>query len=211
MMTKAATVVVIGLVFALSAPAASLAAPERSTAAAATSANFVQTNLVSDIPGMAAVTDPKLVNPWGISSSPAGSPFWLSDAGTGLSTLYNTVGQPSAIVVTVPGPAGSTGPSSPTGNIFNGTTDFAVSKGATKATATFIFATEQGTLSGWAASVDARNAILEADNSKAGAVYKGLAMANNGTANFLYLANFGKGTIDVFDKSYAPQPASAFP
>src|SRR5690242_16332169 len=106
---KSATVAaVVGVMFALCAPLVSLGA---GTAAAATSVpatSYLQTNLVSDIPGMALVTDSKLVNPWGISSSAAGSPFWLSDGGTGLSTLYNTVGTPSPIVVTVPGPTGST-------------------------------------------------------------------------------------------------------
>jgi uncharacterized protein (TIGR03118 family) len=200
----------VGTVLALCAPLVTAGATGAAAAAPPPATSVLQTNLVSDIPGTALVTDSKLVNPWGISSSPAGSPFWLSDGGTGLSTLYNTVGTPSAIVVTVPGPPGSTGPATPTGNIFNGTQDFAVSKGAVRAVATFIFVTEEGTVSGWAAGVDARNAILELDNSK-NAVYKGLAMANNGTGNFLYLANFRSGTIDVLDKTYAMQPASAFP
>jgi uncharacterized protein (TIGR03118 family) len=171
---------------------------------------YQQTNLVSDQPGVAANTDPKLVNPWGISSSST-SPFWVSDAGTGLSTLYNSAGVPSSIVVTIPGGAGLVGPSTPTGNIFNGTRDFVITKGTASAVPNFIFATEDGTLSAWSPTVDARNAVLTMDNSKTGAVFKGLAMANNGSGNFLYAADFGKGTIDVFDGKYAAQPAAAFP
>ena len=156
----------------------------------------LQTNLVSDLPGMASHTDSNLVNPWGIATS-ATSPFWVADNHTGVSTLYNTSGTPQSLVVTVPPAAGGTG-GSPTGIVFNGSTDFQVSAGTP---ARFIFATEDGTISGWASGT---NAILKVDNSASEAVYKGLAIGNNGTANFLYAANFHEGTIDVFDAAFAP-------
>src|SRR5512143_2217614 len=95
--------------------------------AQATSSTFNQVNLVSDIPGLALHTDPDLVNPWGISHS-ATSPFWVSDNGMGVSTLYNGAGTKLALVVTIPVPAGSPPgtTATPTGQVFNGTTDFAV-------------------------------------------------------------------------------------
>src|SRR5581483_9578512 len=84
---------------------------------------FVQSNLVSNLPGLAAVKDTNLVNPWGLAFS-ATSPFWVADNGTGLSTLYNSTGAVQAVVVTVPPPAGQTNHSSPTGVIANSVPGF---------------------------------------------------------------------------------------
>jgi uncharacterized protein (TIGR03118 family) len=178
----AASLVILGAVLFLALPAAA--------------AGYVQTNLVSDLPGIAAVTDLDLVNPWGIASS-ATSPFWVSDNGKGLATLYNGAGVKQGLVVTVPPKAGGTPPGAPTGVVFNpNTTDFLINGNH----AIFIFATEDGTISGWNAGT---TAILKVDNSPT-AVYKGLAMGNNGSGNFLYAANFNAGTIDVFDSTFAP-------
>jgi uncharacterized protein (TIGR03118 family) len=160
-------------------------------------ADFVQSNLVSDIAGLAANTDPNLKNPWGIASSPT-SPFWVSDNGTGVSTLYDSNGVPQPLVVTIPpAPGGLTG--TPTGVVFNGSSDFEVSPGAP---ARFIFATEDGTISGWAPP--ATSAVIKVDNGAFGAVYKGLGIGNNGSGNFLYAANFGSNAINVFNGTYAP-------
>jgi len=156
----------------------------------------LQTNLVSDLPGMASHTDSNLVNPWGIAAS-ATSPFWVADNHTGVSTLYDTSGTPQSLVVTVPPAAGGT-QGSPTGIVFNGSTDFQVSAGTP---ARFIFATEDGTISGWASGTAA---TLKVDNSASEAIYKGLAIGNNGTANFLYAADFHGGKIDAFDATFAP-------
>lgn len=163
---------------------------------------FHQVNLVSDIPGQALHTDPDLVNPWGISHS-GGSPFWVSDNGTGVSTLYNTAGAKQGLTVTIP-PAGSAPgtTATPTGQVFNGTADFVVTKEAVSGPSRFIFATEDGTISGWNQTVDPTHAILTVDNSGAEAVYKGLAIGANASGNFLYAANFHAGTIDVFDKNF---------
>ena len=152
------------------------------------------TNLVSDLPGVAAVTDPDLVNPWGISFSPTG-PFWLSDNGTGKTTLYDGAGVKKGLIVVIPPPAGSSDAGAPTGQVFNGTTDFAGKN--------FLFASEDGTLSGWRGGVDGTHAVV-VDDSGPGAVYKGLALDSVGTANFLYAANFRAGRIDVFDKNFHP-------
>ena len=175
-----------------------------------------QTNLVSDVAGQAAVTDPNLVNPWGLARS-ATSAFWVSDNHSGVATLYNGSGQPFPIaqplIVTVPPPAGSQAgaTSAPTGIVFNGTTDFVITDGANSAPSAFIFASEDGTLSGWNPTVNAGAAILMADHSADAAIYKGLALAANGSANFLYATNFHAGRVDVFDKGFAPvQLAGSF-
>jgi uncharacterized protein (TIGR03118 family) len=164
---------------------------------------YLQTNLVSDQAGMAAHTDPNLVNPWGISLAPSG-PFWIADNGTGVSTLYDGTGATQAPpVVTIPTRAGGTAPSTPTGTVFNGSADFVVGTGATAGPAEFLFDTEDGTISGWNPSASATSAILEVDNSASGAVYFGLAIGNNSTnGNLLYAPNFNTGNVDVFDKNF---------
>jgi uncharacterized protein (TIGR03118 family) len=174
---------------------------------------YLQNNLVSDIAGVARFTDSNLVNPWGITASP-NSPFWISDNGTGVSTLYdgngNSIPANSPLVVTIPLPAGSVASNaSPTGIVFNGTSDFTVSSGNQSGPAVFIFATEDGTISAWNPTVNGTNAILEVDKSIIptplnGAVYKGLALGSNAGGNFLFAANFRSGAIDVFDKNFAP-------
>jgi uncharacterized protein (TIGR03118 family) len=172
------------------------------TFAAPVAAQYAQTNLVSDIPGLATITDPNLKNPWGIASS-ATSPFWVSNNGTGTSTLYNSLGQPfpvgSPLVVTIPPTPGGT----PTGQVFNGGSGFEVAPGKP---ARFIFATEAGTIAGWNPAASATNAIIEVDS--VGAIYTGLAIGNNASGDFLYAANFANGAIDVFDSFFAPTSLS---
>jgi len=174
-----------------------------------TSAFVHQTNLVSNIPGLAATTDPDLVNPWGIASSGT-SPLWVADNGTGVSTLYNGAGQKLSLVVTIPPPAGSPPGTiaTPTGTVFNGSSDFVVTQGAASGPSRFIFATEDGTISGWSPTADPTQAILAVDNSGASAIYKGLALGTASTGNVLYAANFHAGTIDAFDASFAPATLS---
>lgn len=157
---------------------------------------YNQTNLVADAPGFgAAIIDPNLVNAWGMAASPT-SPVWIASNGMHVSTIYNrttgvTVLAPVAITGAAPGLIGS-----PTGVVFNGTADFGGYK--------FIFASEDGTISGWKGGA-ATTVVV--DNSASGAVYKGLAMANDGTDNYLYATNFHAGTIDVFDKNFNPVPS----
>jgi len=162
------------------------------------------TNLVSDGAVPAATIDPNLVNPWGLARSPT-SPFWISDNGAGVSTLYNGAGTKIPLTVSVPPPAGSTGTSAPTGVVFNGNAgSFQVSSGGKTGTSVFIFSTEDGTISGWSPSVNGTQAILAADNSTlgAGAVYKGLAIASTPTGNFLYASDFRNGLVEQFDSSF---------
>lgn len=167
-------------------------------------------NLVSDMPGAADFTDPNLVNAWGISIS-GGSPFWVCDGGSGLSTVYlasATTFAVSATKAALPGTGEST---VCTGQVFNSTTGFTVSTATAAARpASFIFASEGGTISGWASAVDATHAELAIDNSAAGASYKGLALVTTTTPTAqLYAANFTKGTIDVFDSNWKPVTLAA--
>jgi len=168
--------------------------------------SFRQTNLVSDIPGLALSTDPNLKNPWGLSSS-ATSPIWVSDNNAGVSTLYRGDGSTVPLVVTIPAPDSPTG-GTPTGTVFNTTTsDFQVSKGTAKAKALFLFATEDGTILGWNPGVGGNSATIAVDNSATpdaenGAVYKGLTLGTAGANHYLYAANFRSGHVDVFDKDF---------
>jgi len=160
---------------------------------------YVQHILVSDIPGMADVTDPNLVDPWGISFS-AGSPFWISDAGKSVSTLYNGAGTITPLVVSIP--AGAKGPakSSPSGQVNNSTAVFLLPNGTTKSS--FIFATEDGTISAWGTAGSPSTVMV--DNSASGAVYEGLAIGTSAIGGTLYAPNFNTGNIDVFDGKWAP-------
>ena len=167
------------------------------TTAVPVGAAYVQTNLVSDIANLAAFTDPNLKNPWGIATS-ATSPFWVSNNGTGTSTLYDGAGQPQGLVVTIPPSPGGTPPSTPTGQVFNGGAGFELAPGQP---ARFIFATEEGTIAGWNPASNPTNALTEVITP--GAVYKGLAIGNNGSADLLYAANFAQAKIDVFNGSWA--------
>jgi uncharacterized protein (TIGR03118 family) len=175
-------------------------------AAPAAAGSFYQpTFLVSDLPG-AAHTDPLLKNAWGIARGPM-TPFWVADNGTGVSTLYDGLGNPfpspKRLVVTIPAPqAGET--SAPTGLVFNPTTDFSVTEGSNSGPALFVFATEDGTIAGWNFQVDPNQAVLTVDNSASGAVYKGLALGTSSAGNVLYATNFHAGTVDVFDASFTP-------
>jgi uncharacterized protein (TIGR03118 family) len=168
--------------------------------------SFHQTNLVSDIPGLAKFTDPHLVNPWGLSSS-ATSPMWVSDNNAGVSTLYGGDGTAVGLVVTIPSPSMATG-GAPTGTVFNTTTsDFQISKGTKKGKAAFLFATEDGTILGWNPGVGGTNATIAVDNSAVpdvadGAVYKGLTLGSVGASNYLYASNFRSGAVDVFDGTF---------
>ena len=160
---------------------------------------FSQTNLVSNVPGLAATTDPNLVNPWGVSFT-ATSPFWVSDQGTGVSTLYSGAGAITPLVVTVPS-AGSPGPAGPTGQVANTTTGFLVGGTA----AHFIFDTLGGTIDAWASGTTATVV-----STQAGAIYTGLAQASAGGANYLYAADAGTGIVRVFDTNFNQVTGTTF-
>ncbi len=165
---------------------------------------YIQHNLIADTPGVADLTDPNLVNPWGIALT-ATSPFWISDNGTGLATVYttsitSTIAIASLKVTIPPGASdsGSTfGPVS--GQLANSTTVFVIGS----AKANFLFCTEDGTVSGWNGGAAA---TIKVDNSSKGAVYKGMALGGASTAPQLYVANFHAGTVEVYDGNFAPVP-----
>jgi uncharacterized protein (TIGR03118 family) len=168
------------------------------------SAGLIQVNLVSNVPGVAMVTDPLLINAWGMASSPT-SPWWISDNGTGVSTLYNgNNGAKSALTVTIPTEVNGTPPSAPTGLVFNNTAGFALPGGAKS---TFIFATENGTIAGWNGA-QGTTAFNKVDMSAGGTVFKGLAIGSVGAANYLYATDFTNGAVRVFDTTFAPAALS---
>jgi uncharacterized protein (TIGR03118 family) len=155
---------------------------------------FTVTNLVADTGSSAASDDASLVNGWGLSAGPT-TPWWVSDNGTNLSTLYNGTGAKQALTVTVAG--------GPTGTVFNGSaTDFVVTQNGTTGAARFLFATEAGTILGWNPAVNATTAIPGVDRSKQKAVYKGLATLNDR----LYATDFHNDRVDVFDASFRLLP-----
>lgn len=163
---------------------------------------FVQRNLVADIAGQADVTDPNLVNPWGISFSAAG-PFWVSNQGKGNSTVYNGSGTITPLVAVVPAASG-TAQGTPTGQVNNTNTSAFVLTGVNKS-ASFIFSTEDGTISGWAGGITNNVSAIMVNNSASGAVYTGLAVGTNAAgALLLYAANFNSSKIDVFDSKFNP-------
>jgi uncharacterized protein (TIGR03118 family) len=163
--------------------------------------HYQKTDLVADSSSVSstATIDPNLVNAWGLSRS-SGSPWWISDNGTGLSTLYDSAGAIVPLVVTIPPPMGGTGPSAPTGTVCNFTKDFKLKAGKP---AIFLFATEDGTISGWNPGVNP-NAVLTVDHSQQGAIYKGLAIATRGAVSRLYTTNFGPGQVEMYDAKFQP-------
>jgi len=186
--------------------------------------------VASDVPGFTFLTDPNLIDPIGLASSPGsptspGSPAWLGDNGAGVATIYalSSTRQILSLVVSVPSPGNPLAPSgAPTGAVFNAGVadgDFAVSGfdrngSAASATSLFLFATNNGTIAGWNPTINPAGF----DQSKVGTYaitganvpgsnYTGLTIANNGVGNFLYAANFATGAIDVFDRTFTKLPA----
>jgi len=168
-------------------------------------AQYQLKNLVSNQLGQAATIDPLLANPWGLARS-ATSPWWLADNDTGWSTIYEGTGTQVPLKVLVPtagngptSPTGLNGPGSPTGIVFNGSSkDFQIQGSK----ADFIFATLDGTISGWAPGVNANQSTLVIDNSASKASYTGLAITSNPSGNFLYAADATNNHIDMFDGSF---------
>lgn len=170
-------------------------------AGAAIAANSYQVhNLVSDGGVPADHRDDNLKNGWGVTLS-ATSPMWVSDNGTGKATLYDGLGNMLSLVVSVPSASGS-GQGTPTGVVFNGSTDFVVRSGTAAGAARFIFASEDGLISGWSPGADATHAIHAVFMSSA--VYKGLTLASNNGVNMLYAADFHGRKIDVFNPNFTP-------
>src|ERR1700719_5040082 len=163
--------------------------------------HYTQTNLAYNVSGEAPVTDPHVINPWGISRG-SGSPWWVSDNATGFSTLYNGAGAKQSLIVTIP-PADPTNKNTPTGTptgtIFNGSqTDFLLAPGNP---ARFLFSTNDGTIAGWNPAVAATLAVTVVKTAD-GSSYTGLTSAFINGKPFLYAANFNKGRVDVYDNAF---------
>jgi uncharacterized protein (TIGR03118 family) len=160
--------------------------------------NFVQTNLVSDISGMAATTDAHLLNPWGMAALPNG-PLWVSNNSGGTSTVYNGQGAVQSPIVTIPTNTITMPPTpgTPTGIVANAFgSGFDVTPGGNSAK--FIFATQDGQIDAWAGG---STATVEVTNSSAS--YTGLAIGTDGNGDhLLYAANFLGVSIDVFDQNF---------
>jgi uncharacterized protein (TIGR03118 family) len=157
-------------------------------------AQYQLTNLVSNQVGQARHVDPLLVNGWGLARS-SGSPFWVSDAGSGWSTLYSGLGVKQGLEVEIPSSKGS-GTGSPTGIVFNGSPDFTV-KGKS---APFIFATLDGTISAWSPGVDFNNSVIMVASPSAS--YTGLAITSNASGNHLFAADIANNKVDMFDGTF---------
>ena len=171
---------------------------------------FDQTDLVSNLPGVAPVQDKKLLNAWGIALAP-GAFFWVNGNNGGVSELYDGTGTPSPTLpsVTIPQPPLPHRPditgtaSAPTGIIWNPANAFDLP--GTKSPAVFVFSAEDGTITDWNPAVNLTKAVLAVDNSNVGvggAVYKGLAFGITGTGPHLYATNFRAGTVDVYDAAF---------
>jgi uncharacterized protein (TIGR03118 family) len=178
---------------------------------------YLAASLTSDVLGAAPNTDPALRNAWGVAFTPGASPFWIADNASGCSTLYDGTGAKVALQVAIPLPGNvvpSTAcqpaatqttnpppptPAAPTGIVWNPTTTFLVP--GTTSPASFIFDTEDGTISAWTGGLSA--AVIAVDNSASGAVYKGLVSGVNANGVLLFATNFNAGTIDVFGPANA--------
>lgn len=165
---------------------------------------YQQTNLVSDLPGVAQHMDTNLANPWGIDRGPE-TPFWIADNKTGLSTIYDGKGNARPLVVAIPPPAGMAPPSAPTGVAFSGGMHFAADSSGARPL--FMFATEDGTVAGWSGGT---SAVRRIDESASGAVFKGLALDSKGSSSLLFVTNFNAGRVDAFDANFAPTMPGAF-
>ena len=197
---------------ALAVPAAIAAAVPGGPARAASPANaFVQTNLISNRTDQGAkVVDADLQNPWGLAFGPT-TPLWSANNNKGNATLYSiaaggkTAGK-VGLTVGVPGGRASTSDgSSPTGQVFNPTSDFVVSSKSGKGAALFLFSSESGQITAWNPTADpisGGNSAAQLEYSSRTAVYKGLAIGSTKAGNFLYASNFHDGTVDVFNSAF---------
>jgi uncharacterized protein (TIGR03118 family) len=169
-----------------------------STAAMAQTTTYVQTNIISDVPGTASVTDPTLLNPWGVSVGPA---IWIDSANTGLVKVDTAAGATVIPNVTIPAASGSSAKGSPSGTVFNSAgTGFTLPDGSS---ALFLFATLDGTIAGWDVN-SGTQAVTVFNNSANKASYTDIALDTNSTGTFLLAADFSLGTVDVLNSSFAP-------
>lgn len=155
-------------------------------------AQYTVTSLVT------TAQDPNLINAWGMAYA-TGGPFWVSDESTGKSTVYDSSGTIESLVVSIPAAAGAKG--SPTGIVANSTSGFVITQNGISGPASFIFATMDGTISGWNPSVNASSAVI-AINNHATANYTALTIATVAGNTFIYAANQAKNQIEIYDHNF---------
>ena len=177
------------------AAAALLSIASHASFANAQGAGYTQTNLISDGAVSAANTNPNLINPWGLS---IGTDFWIDAAGSGLSLVTDASGNPS-FSVAIPPAASTSAHGAPSGTVFN--PDDTVFMIPNSTSASFLFATLDGTIAAWNANTTP--AVTVVNNSATKASYTDIAIDTNSTGTFLLAANFAAGTVDVFDKNFA--------
>jgi uncharacterized protein (TIGR03118 family) len=170
-------------------------------ALAQSSSTYVQTNIISDgATVQALVTDPTLINPWGVSVGPA---IWIDKAGSGsvaVDTAAGAIAVPSLPSVTIPAAASASAHGSPSGTVYNSNSAIFDIPGSTSAL--FLFGTLDGTIAAW--NVSSGTQAVTVVNNSAKASYTDIALGTNATGTFLLAANFKQGTVDVFDRTFAP-------
>src|SRR5580704_13049941 len=159
----------------------------------ASSLAFAQYTATTLVKSTGKKGDTQLINPWGLAYGPS-APFWLSDEGSGLSTLYDGTGAKQSLIVTIPTASG-TGTGTPTGIVYNASTEFKIETW----TSAFLFSTLDGTIAGWS-HFDPNNALIGAKNP--GAVYTGLAITSHSSGNLLYAADFANNKVDVYNGTF---------
>ena len=177
-----------------------LVSPALADGAAKKAPVFKITPLVSNQAGQAKVTDPNLVNAWGLSQGPGSDPVWVSDAGTGLSTVYDQkTGQNTGLVVTIPD-------GSPTGTVYvPPNSGFAISENGKSGNSEFLFDSLSGVISGWNSTVDPTNAVIAYNGSAQGSSYTGLAL--DPSSNLLFAADFANNQVQIFDNTFTLKSA----
>ena len=184
-----------------------------STVASMRADTYSWTNFQSDIAGVAQHVDPNLVNPWGMAAGSTGT-IWVSDNGTGVSTLYNQDGTAVPLVVEIPTAKQNRDGGNPTGVVFNSTGFFQVTKNGTSAPAIFIFVSEDGSISGWNPTLDLTHAIIAVDNgTNRGvnhAIYKAATLGVANGHNFLYVTDFHTGKVETYDENFHQVNPDAF-
>src|SRR5213079_2062134 len=176
------------------------------TATSGRADTYSWTNFQSDIAGVAQHVDPNLVNPWGMSVSAPNGTIWVSDNGTGVSTLYGQDGTAASLVVTIPTAARNKDGGNPTGVVFNSTAFFKVSLNGNSQPSFFIFVSEDGSISGWNPALDQTHAIIAVDNGtnkgSKRAIYKGATLGVANGHNFLYVTNFHTARVETYDENF---------
>lgn len=177
------------------------ATPSPVHAAASLNAGYVETNLVSDLPGIARHQDARALNSWGIVAGPAS--VWVNHNHSGSTVVYGPFGTVHPYAINIPAPGGGANAGAPTGLEFNRTPQFVLTNAHKHAPATFLVATEDGTIVAWNQTINGSNAVIMADRSGADAVYKGVAIVRDtNDAPLLFAADFHNGQIDVFDGGF---------